>query len=581
MLTRHDAGRLREHLSRVYGDDLAAATLPRLMNLLDRFVERHPEPPGRGDEPFDETDVVLISYGDQVHEPGRPPLETLHQFLATHAVPGISGLHLLPHYPSTSDDGFAVANFTAVDPALGAWQHVAGLGSDFRLMLDAVVNHTSASHHWFTGWLEGDPRYTDYYLDIDPATDLSSVIRPRTTPLLTPTPSGRWVWTTFSEDQVDLNYHHPAVLLAVTEVLLEYVARGARLLRLDAIAFLWKRVGTSCMHLPETHEIIRFWRTVLDMVAPGTLIVTETNVPHHENLTYLGSGADEAHLVYQFALPPLTLAAFHQGDARRLGEWVNTLEFPPVGSSFLNFLGSHDGIGLRAAEGLLSQSEVELLCAAVADSGGAISYRDVAGGEPVPYELNSVYLDALSRPGVEESKGVVRGRFLAAHSIMLALAGVPLIYFQSLFGSRNWLDGMHQTGRARVVNRQRFSRAALESELADPTSLRREVLDGLLAMIAARTSEPSFHPSAAQFWLDSRGGGMFAVQRSTLDGGSSVVCAADVTGRGGRLQATPPDRLPARGRLVDLLDGSEHSVDYAGMIDVPVPPYGVRWLRTL
>ncbi|MGH3588768.1 MAG: alpha-amylase family glycosyl hydrolase, partial [Pseudonocardia sp.] len=310
MLTGQDADRLREHLSRVYGDEAAAATMPQLVTLLDDFAERRPDHAGSGVEPFDERDIVLISYGDQVHEPGHPPLDTLHQFLAAHA-PQISGLHLLPHYPSTSDDGFAVADFTAVDPALGTWSDVSGLGSDFHLMLDAVVNHTSASHPWFTGWLDGDPRYEGFYIDVDPATDLDSVTRPRTTPLLTPTRSGRWVWTTFSADQVDLDYSNPAVLLAVTEVLLEYVAHGARLLRLDAIAFLWKRVGTSCIHLPETHEIIRFWRTVLDLVAPGTLIVTETNVPHRENLTYLGDGTDEAHLVYQFALPPLTLAAFH------------------------------------------------------------------------------------------------------------------------------------------------------------------------------------------------------------------------------------------------------------------------------
>jgi sucrose phosphorylase len=576
VVTPQGARRLREHLARLYGDEAAATTMQALLARLDRFVDSGAVA-SRSARLFDETDVVLACYGDQVHEQGRPPLESLHRFLSTHA-PQIPAVHLLPHYPSTSDDGFAVADFTAVDPALGTWSDVSRLASDFDLMLDAVVNHTSASHPWFTGWVDGDPQHRDFYLDVDPATDLSSVTRPRTTPVLTRTGTDRWAWSTFSADQVDLNYRNPAVLLAVTEVLLEYVARGARLLRLDAIAFLWKQVGTSCIHLPETHEVIRFWRTVLDLVAPGTLLVTETNVPHDENLTYFGDGTDEAHLVYQFALPPLTLAAFHQGDTSRLGAWVRTLQTPSPTTSFLNFLASHDGIGLRAAEGLLSPVEIESLGSAVTGSDGEISYRGVADGDPVPYELNSVYLDALARPGQRLASSMVRDRFLAAHSIMFALAGVPLLYFHSLVGSRNWADGARQTGRARVINRQRLARHSLEAELADPTSRRRQVLDGLLALVAARTGDPAFHPSAAQSWV---GGppGFFAVQRSAPDDRSCVICVTDVTGRGGRFRARPPDRLPKNGRLVDLLDGSEHLAEPDGAVDVPVPPFGVRWLR--
>ncbi|MGH3364611.1 MAG: alpha-amylase family glycosyl hydrolase, partial [Nocardioidaceae bacterium] len=440
---------LHGHLARIYGAPPAAGLAARFAGLTEQFSREWADGLAVPESLFDETDVVLIAYGDQVREPGQAPLATLRRFLGEHNGGVISGLHLLPHYPATSDDGFAVADFAAVDPALGDWADVEALASEHRLMLDAVLNHTSASHPWFAGWLADDPAYDDFYLDLDPTTDLSSVVRPRTSPLLTRFESARgprWVWTTFSADQVDLNYGNPEVLLAVTRELLRYVAHGARMLRLDAVAFLWKEVGTSCLHLPQAHEIIRLWRTVLDAVAPGTLLVTETNVPHRENLTYLGSGDDEAHLVYQFALPPLTLSAFQRGSARTLAAWASRLQAPTSETSFLNFLASHDGIGVRPVEGILSEGEVDDLCEAVLRNGGQISARIREDGGRSPYELNSVYLDALAGPEPEDQQRQV-DRFLAAHSILLALAGVPLLYFHSLVGSRNWSEGAEREGR--------------------------------------------------------------------------------------------------------------------------------------
>ncbi len=574
----HDdvSSRIQEHLARLYDTETARTTTGRLIAMLDRYDGLRAG--ATGGELFDETDLVLITYGDMVTEPHEAPLETLRSFLRQHTEGKVPGVHLLPHYPSTSDDGFAVADYAAVDPALGTWGDVERLGADFRLMLDAVFNHTSASHPWFTRWLRDDPSYADFYLALDPATDLGAVTRPRTSPLLTEFEAAggaRHVWTTFSADQVDLNYANPEVLLAVTEQLLDYVAHGARMLRLDAIAFLWKEPGTSCIHLPQTHEVIRLWRTVLDSVAPGTLVVTETNVPHEQNLTYFGSGHDEAHLVYQFALPPLTLAAFHSGDAMTLADWARSLAAPSDRTSFLNFLASHDGIGVRPVEGILSPEEVAELAAHVAANGGSVSFRSGAAGRS-PYELNSVYLDALAEPG--DSSGREVDRFLSAHSILLSLAGVPLVYFHSLFGSRNWTGGAERSGRARVLNRQRFARADLERELADPASRRRQVLDRMLDRIDVRRSEPAFHPNAAQEVVDG-GASYFSVQRTPAADDTTVVCVHDVSGDAGRFRGRPADRLPGGARLVDLCDGSEHVAEPDGTLDVPVDAYGVRWLR--
>lgn len=584
MLPADLTDRLRGHLSRIYGEPWAGPTSERLAALLASFADSRPVASGVRDGSeslFDERDVALIAYGDQVTEPGQTPLATLRGFLDRHTGGVVSGLHLLPHYPSTSDDGFAVADYAAVDPALGDWSDVEALASDYRLMLDAVLNHTSASHPWFTGWLSGDPAYTCFYRSADPDADLGRVVRPRSTPLLTRFDAGegpRWAWTTFSADQVDLDYSSPEVLLAATAELLRYVGHGARMLRLDAVAFLWKEVGTPCIHLPRTHEIIRLWRTVLDAVAPGTLLVTETNVPHGENVSYFGDGRDEAHLVYQFALPPLTLSAFRSGTAARLAAWARELTTPSAGTTFLNFLASHDGVGVRPVEGILSEAEVEDLCAGALGSGGRVSYRHREGGGRSPYELNAVFLDALRGPGPEDLRREV-DRFAAAHAIQLSLAGIPLLYFQSLFGSRNWSAGVDATGRARTVNRERFSRAELEEALADPSSLRRQVRDRLLDLARTRVGEPAFHPNAPQSVVDADPA-YLALQRTRLSDDATVVCVHDVSGRPGRCRVRPADRLPPGATLEDLDDGSAHVVEADGTLDVGVPAYGVRWLRT-
>ena len=582
-LSRDLANRLRAHLEVLYPAAQVDTTLPRLLDLVEGFRAENPLIAIPRQALFDETDVVLITYGDQVREPGRPPLETLRHFLNAHLGRVLTGLHLLPHYPSSSDDGFAVIDYTQVDPVLGDWRHVEQLASSFRLMLDAVVNHTSASSPWFLGWVYGDPRFEDFYLELDPATDVGQVTRPRTSPLLTRVAAGsgeRWVWTTFSPDQVDLNYANPEVLVRVTEVLLGYVAHGAGMLRLDAIAFLWKRLGTPCVHLPETHEVVKLWRTVLDAVAPGTLLITETNVPHTENLSYLGDGTDEAHLVYQFALPPLTLAAFRSGDAQRMLEWLASLRTPSAQTTFFNFLGGHDGIGLRPVEGLLSDSEVAALCRAVEAEGGNVSYRTEPDGSKSPYELNTVFFDALNAPNAGEPLERQLDRFMAAQSILLALAGMPAIYFHAMFGSRNWVDGVHHTGRPRVINRQRLALSALEAQLSDPGSRRSQVLSRMRTRMSARIVEPAFHPSAPQQVLPASPAHV-AFQRTACDGQHSVVCVHDVGGRGARFRVRPDQGLDPGRRYVDLCDGTEHVAEADGTLDVPVDPYGVRWLRTL
>ncbi len=574
------SARIRRSLDLLYPIPVASRMYRYLELLTEEFIEGGP-PPHRA-ALFDETDVMLITYADQIREPGRPPLATLHDFLRTHVADAISGIHLLPFHPYSSDDGFSVMDYRLVDSTLGRWPDVRAIAEDFRLMMDAVFNHVSARGRWFKEWLAGHPSRANFFLQVDPNLDLSAVTRPRTSPLLTPveTPDGPLhLWTTFSADQIDLNYANPYVLLESTRALLDFVRCGAGIVRLDAVAFLWKQIGTSCVHLPQTHAIVHLWRAMLDAAAPGTLLLTETNVPHDENLSYFGDGTDEAHLVYQFALPPLVLSAFHLADARPLREWAMGLHTPSDQTTFLNFLGSHDGIGVRSVESILTPSEIRHLCELATTHGGGVSYRAGPDGGFSPYELNAVYFDALTETSSEEPMDRQVDRFVSAHSVLLALAGIPAIYVHSLLGSRNWTDGIAATGKLRSVNRQKLNRAELETELADPASFRHQVFTRLLEKIKTRVTEPAFHPNGLQTVVNGPSP-LFVIQRTSPDGSSRVLCIHNLSGKEQRLDTCPTQGAHLSGVLDDLCNpGHTLAVAPDGHVEVDVPPYGVRWLR--
>lgn len=559
------AARLSAHLTFLYGER-GDAVLPHLLERLGRFLVEHPELAARPTAEPTQDDVVLITYADQIRAEGEVPLRTLHRFAERRLAEAVNTVHLLPFYPSTSDDGFSVVDYLAVDPAVGDWSDVASFGQDFALMFDAVINHVSASSRWFRGFQAGEEPYVHYFLDVEPGTDLSSVVRPRTLPLLTPfetTRGTRHVWTTFSADQVDLNFQTPEVLLDVVDVILTYVARGAKVLRLDAITYLWKEIGTTCVHHPKTHRVIQLLRTIVDAVAPHVLLLTETNVPHSENVSYFGSGHDEAHMVYNFALPPLTLHSFVSGDARALRRWAATLETPSKATTFFNFLASHDGIGVRPVEGILAPEQVAALATRVERHGGKVSFRSEPGGRQSPYELNISYFDALSDPDASEPLERQVDRFVAAHAIAASLRGVPAVYVHSLLGSRSDREAVMRTGANRSINRARLGLEALEEELDDPTSLRHRVWRRLSRLYAVRRAEPAFHPQASQEVLDAPDG-VFAVRR-----GGRVTCLVNVTDR-------PQSVDMAAGA------GGENLLADTASTDAPrqrsLPPYGVAWL---
>ncbi|MGH1502653.1 MAG: sugar phosphorylase [Acidimicrobiales bacterium] len=483
-------------LALLYGDDA-----PAVGARIDHLVARRRRPaegvaPVPGGAVWSSDDVWLITYADQFQRPGEPPLRTLADIVDRH-LEWVNGVHVLPFYPWSSDDGFSVEDYRAVDARYGTWDDVEALAEGRRFMADAVINHMSAEGDWFARFRAGEEPYRSYFRTEAADTDTSLVVRPRTHPLLTPVETAdgvRHVWTTFSADQVDLDYASPDLFLEILDVLLDYVDRGADVLRLDAIGFLWKDPTRTSIHLPETHAAIQVMRSVLDEATPGTLLISETNVPHVENISYLKDDPPEVHAVYQFPLAPLVAHAVLTGDVETLVAWADSIDdVLAPGQSFLNFLACHDGIGVRPTEGILDDAGRQVLVDACEAAGGRVSYRSVAGGGQSPYELNTTWFDLLSAGAADDDEAIAR--HVASHAVMLAMPGVAAIYVHSLFGSSNDAAGFARTGANRQLNRERFDDlAALEGRLADPTSRAARVMAGLGELVAARRSSPAFHP---------------------------------------------------------------------------------------
>ena len=554
---------LLSHLGFLYGTEKAPELLQGVLDILSRHRR------GRQTAAdLTERDTILITYADQVTHPGEMPLHTLDAFCRDHLKGLVNTIHILPFYPWTSDDGFSVADYRGVEPKYGSWDDIHAMGDHFRLMFDAVINHISAESDWFKSFLRDELPYRDYFIVVEDAPDLSMVVRPRAQPLLTSfnTPSGtRQVWTTFSSDQVDLNYQNPTVLLEVLDVLLTYLQHGATFLRLDAIAYLWKEIGTPCINLPQAHGVIQFLRAALNEVAPSVQLITETNIPHVDNVSYFGDGHNEAQLVYNFALPPLTLHTFHTGDARALSRWAETLTLPSDQTAFFNFLASHDGIGLSPARGILSAAEIEHLVQKAVKHGGFISYRDNPDGTKSPYEMNINYFDALSDPQGGEPVDLQIDRFIAAQAIMLSLLGVPGIYFHSLFGSRGWLEGVALTGRNRTINRQKCVLEVMQGELSDGRSLRARVFERYTRLLRLRGDSAAFHPHGRQTILDLHDG-VFSLIRESPVGGQRVLCVQNISSR----------RVDLRAPLESAVDMIDGSIIYG--INIALSPYQVRWM---
>lgn len=561
----------QNRFEKLYGAAQASQCMRRLQMLLGRYgvepVKR------RQHADWDEGDSILITYGDMVRQEASSHLQTLREFMNRELEGVISGVHILPFFPYSSDEGFSVKNYREVRDELGDWGDIELISATYRLMADLVVNHASRESDWFRDYKKRIAPENDYFLEAEPSEDLSEVVRPRSSSLLTEVETAdgpRHVWTTFSADQVDLNFSNPDVLFEFLDILLFYVSRGIEVIRLDAIAYLWKKIGTSCIHLPETHQVVRLMRDLLDLVAPHVTLITETNVPHEENVSYFGGG-DEAHMVYQFSLPPLLLHAIRTGNAQYLTDWAVKLEKPPEGCYFFNFTSSHDGIGVRPLEGLVPDEELHQLADGTKKRGGYVSFKKNSDGSESPYELNITYYDAFADPGEQDSPGQVR-RFLCSQALMLSLQGIPGIYFHCLTATPNDREKAEASGVKRDINRSKWNYEELQSELNQDESVRARVFGEYKRLLRIREQHPAFHPAGAQqvFRTDPR---LFAIERTSPAGSEKILVIGNVSGEAVELGATEASPLDADTAYRDLIGESERRGD-----DFVAEPWQVLWL---
>ena len=512
-------------------------------------------------------EAILICYGDGVQRSGTMPLQALAQFAQSHLDGVVSGIHILPFFPSSSDDGFAVVDYEKVRTDLGDWPDVQDLARDFDLMVDLVINHCSREHIWFTDYITNAAPGKDYFHEQTPDPGLSQVLRPRNSPLLTEvhTREGvKRVWTTFSEDQVDLNFANPDVLMEFARILFFYARNGARYIRLDAIAYLWKRIGTTCMSLPETHMVVRILRGLIDVQGMPLTLITETNVPHEENVSYFGEG-NEAHWVYQFSLAPLLLYSYLLGDARALVAWTEGLTPAPSGCSYFNFIASHDGVGLRPLEGLLEDSEIEQLIDVVHQRGGFASMRSTPSGEERVYELNIALFSAFGgNPDDIDA-------YVAAHQLLIAYQGVPGLYLNALLGSMNDVKQMEITGRTRSINRGSWSAEELAERLADPESLNARIFDRLSQSLKIRADQRAFAPTARQRFVE---GGKDHLMFLRSDEKQRLLIVASFSAEPQKID-WPSGLAMSSAMAKDLLTNVPHAVDQP----LSLAPHQVLWLE--
>lgn len=552
--------KIATHLEKIY---TSKQDLDQANQLFTDLLEKYATKKFTENPAIDQSNAYLITYGDSFQNGNEKGLKVLREVVQTYLDDSITDVHLLPMFPFTSDDGFSVTDYLTINPALGDWDDIKKLAQKKRLMYDFVANHMSAKSEWFKKFLNNDIGFEQSFVEYQEEFDTTNVTRPRTSPLFheysTDKGEKKKVWTTFSDDQVDVNPKDPIMLARLSEVLLEYTFRGASSIRLDAIGFLWKDSGTTCMHLPKTHEIVKMWRTLLNHFSPNTQIITETNVPHKENISYLGDGHNEANQVYQFPLPPLVLFSFIQENTQKLAEWASTIHALSDEATFFNFLASHDGIGMRPVEGILDDTERETIVERVLNNQGKVSYKSNPDGSQTVYELNINYGDALRSS--EDTDQLAAKKLIAAHNILLSFVGVPAIYYHSIFGSRGDLQGVEESDINRRINRQKIETKQLATEL-DIDSYRKTVYEGITRLLKERQNYEAFSPYGEQevLHLDEQ---VFALKRTAKDG-SEIISLTNVTGTE---------------KIVEGLNGINVLTQTEVDNNFRLAPYGIAWIK--
>ncbi len=571
--------RINQHIDRIYHGVISSDQVNSLSkDLFDKVIKHDSTAISSGslnDSIWSEKTVVLITYANSIYNDSDSPLKSLDKFLSLHCKDFIDTVHILPFCPSSSDYGFAVKDYYSVDEEFGGWDDICNISEKFCLMADVVINHGSSKGIWFNNFLKGSGNGHDYFLSFEQKFDISKVVRPRTSPLLnsfTTNDGERYVWCTFGPDQVDYNFNNPQVLMEFIDIVIFYLSKGITTFRFDAVAFLWKKIGTSCINLYKTHEIVRLFRTILDCLSPKAILVTETNVPARENVSYFGN-ANEAHWIYNFSLPPILIYSILSGNSSHLENL--TMSMPPSqsGTSYLNFIASHDGIGLRPVESFLSDMEIDSFIELMERNGGKISYHMGNTNVDKPYEINISLFDAMKETFSKENNLVI-DRFVCIHTIMMSLEGVPAFYIHSLFGTESDYNLYKKTNHKRSLNRGVIS--LKEVDFLDGANKQVQIYNSLKKLLSIRKNQFAFHPNATQFTLH-LGTSLYGVWRQSLDKKQDIFCISNLTEKNIELSLLDIN-LNTANQWTDLISQNRIDNDQS---NIHLAPYQTIWLTNL
>ena len=547
----------------------------QLLQILDPFRVNKNNKELEIESIWDSSSVVLITYPDSIYRKDESTLKTLTEFVKNRLGGLSSVIHVLPFLPSTSDGGFAVSNHEKIDDTFGNWNDLKDLSSKHKIMADLVLNHVSSSHPWVHQFIKSEDPGPSYIVSPSETNVWENVIRPRNTSLFTNinTKQGfKSVWTTFGPDQIDVDWRNPHIFLEFLKLLVRYITNGADWIRLDAIAFIWKEPYTTCLHLDPVHSIVKLLNKCLKIIKPSAVLITETNVPEKENLSYLIEG-NEANLAYNFTLPPLLLEAIYTGKTDLLKSWLSTWKELPRHTSLLNFTSSHDGIGLRALEGIMDDQRIHNLLVESEKRGGLVSHRRLSNGDDQPYELNISWWSAMSNEGSDNTVFQFE-RFLLSQLFTLSIKGVPAFYLPSVLASPNDIDSFRKTGQRRDLNREKFEANQLLDVLKNFDSPASKNISYLTHIVKVRSRLKAFHPEASMKCISTNIANCIILQRGLDEDSVYVICnmsskflSISPLNQINSLELTPEKRL------LDNITGSYFNTDTFNL-----NPYQVVWL---
>ena len=574
MLTQKDQRTIRTKLDNIYKTFLSKKNIDFFENEIVQIIHHFNKKNTKKKKIISEKTTLVICYGDSVYSEKKKSIKIFQNFFQKKLKDYFDTIHFLPFYPSSSDSGFAVKDHYKVESKLGNWLDIKNISKSSDVMADMVINHSSARGLWFKNFLKKKEPGKDYFLTVDSKFNTSKVVRPRDHRLLKKIQifkKSDYLWRTFSPDQIDLNFRNPSVLIQFIKIMIHLINNGVTIFRLDAIAYLWKENGSKCINLEQTHEIIKLLRNITNLLNVKTNIITETNLPEKENLSYFGKN-DEANWIYNFSLPPLLIHALLFENSIFLNKWSKNLPNTKKGNSYLNFIASHDGIGMRPTEGLFNQKVLNNFLKRLKKNGSKFSYRKVLNKTKKVYEANITVFDALKKSDNDQKGKFYFERYISAHAIMISFEGIPAIYFNSIFGTANDEAKFIITGNNRDINRYKWNLKNINNKLKDSKTKQNKFYTSICNLLKIRRNQKAFHPNASRINIDF-GGKIYGFKRVSEDKKQTIIC---ITNLSSKIQTIKIDKKNQK--MKNLLNSKINILNKKFLI---LKPFETIWLSNI